>query len=142
MLKLRLRPKLKLKLGSQVINAKLSMLKFSVDTPSYLYRGLVKYTGKYRKNWNIIHTIFTNNRGPVRIIHINLKKHNFPKKTVTLHKYLYQAICTRLFSNSHYIIKLTCIKNLGKFLHLGLPRNWAEYATGHLFCSQIQHNKH
>ena len=56
----------------------------------------------YRKNSNIIRTIFTNNRGPiagVRIIHVT-KKHNFPKKTVTLHKYLYQAICTRLLSST------------------------------------------
>ena len=39
-------------------------------------------------------------------------KIQFSKKiTVTLHKYLSQAICTRLFSsNSHYITKITCIK--------------------------------
>jgi len=70
-----------------------------------------------------------------------VKKHNFPKETVTLHKYVYQAICTRLFSsNSHQITKLTCIKNLGKFWHLGLPRSQAGNATGPiiLFTNTIQ----
>jgi len=104
-----------------------------METEDQWGNWLLRCVSEYRKNSNIIRTIFTNNRGPiagVRIIHVN-SKNNFPKKTFTAHKYLYQAICTRLFSSSsHYITKLTCIKNLGKFLHLGLPICYAGNAAG------------
>ena len=45
----------------------------------------------YRKNSNIIRTIFTNNRGPIAgvcTIHVNWKKKQFSIKPVTLHKYI------------------------------------------------------
>ena len=61
----------------------------------------------YRKNSNIIRTIFTNNRGPiagVRIIHVNLKKKQFSEKKQShciiiyimlyVHNYSHQAVIT------------------------------------------------
>ena len=92
-----------------LLNAKANVIPDFCCATEILLHLVAGLETSYCKNSNIIRTIFTNNRGPiagVRIIHVNYENIIFQKKPVTLHKHLYQAICTRLFSSNLPVLKI------------------------------------